>query len=398
MTTIPETILVACLDALENGETRTEILLRYPEHAEGLRPFLETAVLLQELPSTPSKIAAELSQKAFLQKAATMKTAVAAKPRSSWRQRLRPVLALALVTLALSATMVVASASSLPGDVLYTTKRYVENVRLSRAADTAERETLLESFEQERVREVKLLLQAKRSAAISFSGPVETIADAQWIINGIPVQVLPDTIITGTKQEGVTAQVSGIVENGTLTAIMITLPDITPPMQQPTATPQPPTVTPVPPTKTPVPPTKTPAPRTPTVTSSPTPTATPVKEQPPTPEVSNEPTTVGNGSGDDENDNGDDAGDSGDDNSGNDNSSNNSNDDGGDENDDNSGSGGGGHSGSGGNENDNTNDNEGENDNSDSGDEDENANSNENENSDHENENSNDDNENENGD
>ena len=58
MTTIPDSILIACLDALENGESADEILARYPEYIEALRPFLDTAVMLHELPPPPTCITA----------------------------------------------------------------------------------------------------------------------------------------------------------------------------------------------------------------------------------------------------------------------------------------------------------------------------------------------------
>ncbi len=366
MTTISDTILIACLDALEEGEAVAEILRRYPEHAEELRPFLNTAVLLQELPPAPPEIAAELSKKAFLQEAERMKTAVSPKPvRRSWVQMLRPVLALALVILALGVTLLSAANAALPGDMLYTTKRFVEDVRLSRTTNPAAHEKLVASFKQERLREVNTLLQAGRSAVVTFSGQVEAIADTQWMISGVLVKVTPDTAITGTIVEGAEAEVNGRVTGGMLTAIMITLPETG--ESEPEST-----TTPIPPTATAVSPTATPTPIPATATSSPTPEVE--KGLPkPTPTVAVHENANGNEAGDDGNenepaaddsageDNNNDAGD-GQDNSG---SGNNNDDDGsgsssgdsGNDGGDSSGSGGDSDSGSGGGE-ENSNDND----------------------------------------
>jgi len=403
MTTIPDTILIACLDALENGESAAQIMSRYPEHVAELRPFLDTAVLLQELPPPPPEIAAELSKKAFLQEAGKMKTAaVPQPPQRSWLQVLRPVLALALVLIALSVTLLSASNAALPGDTLYTTKRFVEDVRLSRTTNPVVREKLVASFKQERLREINTLLQAGRSAVVSFSGQVEAIADTQWMISGILVKVTPDTTITGTIVEGVEAEVNGRIAAGQFTAITISLPDTDLPEPEPTSTPLPPTKTPLPPTKTPLPPTATKVtptatPVTPTATPIPptltaTPSPTPgVEEASPTPTPTDVPDDAGNDNdpdnsddnsgsdngGDDDNANeGDDNSNSGDDNAneGDDNSNSdgdadddNANDDSdnaNDNDDDHSGSGGGDndndndddHFGSGGGDNDNDND------------------------------------------
>ena len=68
MTTIPDQVLIACLDALENGESAAEIMARYPEHADGLRPFLDTATMLQELPPAPRKLQQNYRKRFFCKK------------------------------------------------------------------------------------------------------------------------------------------------------------------------------------------------------------------------------------------------------------------------------------------------------------------------------------------
>lgn len=49
MNDVPETALHESLDLLEQGESIEQILLRYPNVVDGLRPFLETAAKLVTL-------------------------------------------------------------------------------------------------------------------------------------------------------------------------------------------------------------------------------------------------------------------------------------------------------------------------------------------------------------
>lgn len=86
MKLIPEELYVACLDALENGDSAVTILARYPHAADELRPFLATAVHLTQLPMQPTLAAQQASRQQFLCQAAEMRA------DARWRQpqRRRP--------------------------------------------------------------------------------------------------------------------------------------------------------------------------------------------------------------------------------------------------------------------------------------------------------------------
>jgi hypothetical protein len=122
--------LIACLDALERGETVGAILARYPESAAQLRPMLETAQLLEQKSFFPSNATYQQAKQAFLEKAATPLRTNVTPRRSWWGWLVRPALSLG-VGLALVVAMVLWGAqSAVPGDALYGAKQASEEVQL----------------------------------------------------------------------------------------------------------------------------------------------------------------------------------------------------------------------------------------------------------------------------
>ncbi len=393
--------LIACLDSLEQGERVDAILARYPQQAEQLRPYLETAAQLPGLASLPTVAAQRQSQAGFLAEAAALRSPQA--PTPIWftlRRLLMPLASLAVILFLLAFTLFTLSAAALPGDALFPAKLGLEEFRLRRASDPQQSQSLAEQFQQERLREIEALLLAGRSADVLFEGQIEAIGPAEWVVAGLLLQIDPETAIDGTPRIGELARVNGRVENGRLLARQIFLltssadPDPAPlpavrptieasPTPRPSATPR---FTPQPTPTAEILPSPTPSPGdSPTVQPPATSTAVDEPEPPPPANENEDGSTSGdendNSGGDDENNNsgGDENDNSGDEN---DNSGGDENDNsGGDENDN-----------SGGDENDNSGD---ENDNS--GGDDKNSGDDENDNSgDDENDNGGDD-ENDNG-
>lgn len=316
-----ETILIECLDYLEQGDALPEILARYPEHAAELRPFLEIAAMLPQLASQPTLAAKNSSRDAFLAQAAAMK----ASPRTavSFWQRLRrvlaPVAALALILLLLSAALIPVSAAALPGDTLYGAKLFVEEVQLRLTSDAEAMARLADQFREERIREVESLLRAGRSADVGFEGRIEALGVTSWTVAGLQVLLQDSTVIEGTPREGALAQVYGRTDGGQLLGerlIVLTgsrLPDVIPdatPTPTVTATPEPsviaePSVTPTPtatPSATPEATLTLSPTAVPTETSGAAPPATP---QPPPPDDGNSNDDGANDNGGDKNDNDD---------------------------------------------------------------------------------------------
>lgn len=336
MTPSLEQKLIECLDALENGEALHVILSRYPDDATQLRPYLETAVQLEQLPIQPTLAAQAASKKALLQQAAAMKAGSTLPFWQNWQQGIRLAAALGMFLILFLAGFAYASAAAVPGDLLYNSKRFIEDMRLQAAAP-AQKIELTDRYNQERIAEINQLLAAGREEEVSFYGFIETVADERLTIAEVAVLLDEDTEIEGDVAVGYFAEVNGRTQNNAVLAASITVaspptgtlrPEVVPattPTVQPTET-QPATSTPAitmtstatattTPTATV---TNTPAP---TMTASPTETATPL---PPLPSPTIPPTP--------DDDNSNDGDDNGNDNSGDDND----NDDNDNDNDDNS--------------------------------------------------------------
>jgi hypothetical protein len=217
---------IDCLDALEAGESIDQILARYPKEAEQLRPMLETAAQLAQLRLQPSLAAQSKARALFLAQAEQLRS-VSPSPRSTlarWRQRLLPLLSLALFLLVLGVGLVTFSAPAIPGDPLYGAKRLTEGVRLALTAGLSARLALGETFNRERIREVQTLLAEGREAQVEFAGLLEAKDDDIWLIAGLPVLVNESTEIRGPAQVGQLATVIGYTSGGSLTAVTITTP------------------------------------------------------------------------------------------------------------------------------------------------------------------------------
>ncbi len=298
MNDVPEAVLHDCLDFMEQGESIEQILGRYPELAETLRPFLETAVQLTTLAPQPSLVAKQQSQRAFLAHAEGLKTTpIQPSPWYRLRQLLLPLVSLAVVLILFVTTAVSVSASAIPGDALYSVKRLVETIRLNQTSNSETAMALMEQYRQERIREVEALLRTGRSAEVTFEGEIIMIQPEEWTVATINVLLTAETNIGGKPQLGEIARVNGRTENSLLVASRIEVltgsaatPETEPPPEPtqviaPTATTtatatatQEPTTEPteeptVKPTSTQTT-TATPQP-TATITPSPTPTATP---------------------------------------------------------------------------------------------------------------------------
>ncbi|MBE2222639.1 MAG: hypothetical protein IAF02_13915 [Anaerolineae bacterium] len=262
--------LIECLDALEQGENLDAILARYPENAAELRLYLETAVSLQTLNLQPTIAAQQRSQKQFLETAAALRQNKKPAPFAVRLQRiLLPLAGLAMILVLVTAVFLPVSAQTIPGDALYTTKRLIEDVRLSLTSSADGKLQLIDQYNQERIDEINRLLAEGRQENVSFRGSIETIGEQNWIIAGLTTQLTDNVIIEGAPEIGLTAIVTGQTKDGGLFAFTITIPNGGKPMPEllPSTTP---TSTPTP-TETSLPPTATP---TASATNSPTPSAT----------------------------------------------------------------------------------------------------------------------------
>ncbi|MGC9335843.1 MAG: DUF5667 domain-containing protein [Anaerolineae bacterium] len=215
-----DAILLQCLERLEDGQSIESILARFSRYESELRPILESTRRLQGLSVEPPPVVQQRAKAAFLAQAATQ--AGGSTACRTW-PALRPSLlvsamALLLLVLFIGATVVPASASAIPGDMLYGTKRAVEQWRLVVAAGPEEEATLLSSFQKERLREVAKLLATGRNADVSFDGTLQSSAGQQWVVSGLPVLVDSGTVIVGSPKIGMEVRVTGFTGEGELLA------------------------------------------------------------------------------------------------------------------------------------------------------------------------------------
>jgi len=275
-----EVKLIDCLSALEAGQPMEQVLARYPDAADELRPMLATAARLSTFRMMPSEAQRMKSRQAFLAQAQAL------QPRTQRRFAvggLWPRLAVALgagllVIAVLGGGAIAASNSALPGDPLYGLKRAVEEARLALSGNNA---TLSAHFDEVRRSEINALLDAGREAPVAFRGPIEFIQPDRLIIGGLVVSRTPDTQIIGSPQLDRLADVRALTGPDGLVAssIVVAGPDDSSPTPAPvpsatlqptvTATPRPEPIEPTEPR-----PTRVPAP---TATPAPPPTARPVE-------------------------------------------------------------------------------------------------------------------------
>jgi hypothetical protein len=170
-------ILSNCLEALESGEGLADVLARYPQAADELKPLLEAEVWLKEQKAAvePRPGFVRASRSRLLEKIEAEPVVTGGWLERTWTQLTRAVgsgwrvaleIAVAAVLLAclvLSGSGVaLASQEALPGDTLYPVKVSLERVELLVTPGTAEKITLHNQFAQARLVEVQELVMEGR--------------------------------------------------------------------------------------------------------------------------------------------------------------------------------------------------------------------------------------------
>ncbi len=236
-----ESILDESISALQAGVPIEEILAEVPEYASELRPMLFAATLLAD----PRPELAPEERKAAL-KAEYLSLAAELPPahpsrleqlRAGWHVLKRRLTAKAVlsdmatvsITVALTLAMAAlvlgyAAQDTIPGDWLYGVKQISEQTRLLLTFDPADRQTLQDQFNQQRLAEIDQLIRQKRAAVVHFAGTLETKGESLWVIEGLPVFLPADAAITGNPQEGDRVTVVGFLRtNNVMVADTITL-------------------------------------------------------------------------------------------------------------------------------------------------------------------------------
>ncbi len=166
------------------------VLMQHPEHAEALRPLLETSQLGRTLAGgiVPNRAAQNRSRAQFLAAAAEMRQpARRTLSTGLLRFAVNLVMALLVALTAFSVTGLV-SAQSLPGDTLYPVKRAVENAQVALTSNPASRLGLEETLDDRRSFEVQALAERGRSNQdVAFAGFFSGSAADGWMAAGVPL-------------------------------------------------------------------------------------------------------------------------------------------------------------------------------------------------------------------
>ncbi|MFZ0545086.1 MAG: DUF5667 domain-containing protein [Candidatus Promineifilaceae bacterium] len=231
--------IIQCLEALENGQTIDRALSLFPGDEESLRPVLEVAGMLSDLRVAHTVQAQSNSRQRFLERAeALQRGAEPDRPTVGfWRRLLYPLAFLTMLVLIMGGGTFLASRTALPGDVLYGTKLTIEGIRLSLVRDLQVQDRLREEFHEERLLEIRTLLVNGRQADVILDGTIEAIADNNWQVAGIPVQISDLTTIDGTPDIGAEVQIKGRTNLNKVEAQEIIVEVVNQPAPEPTITP-----------------------------------------------------------------------------------------------------------------------------------------------------------------
>ena len=147
-----EDILDQCLEELQRGKTLDEVLSAHPDHAGELRPLLETATALKELPDPQPSMGGLMELMA--RQAVEEHELAARKYRFFSRPILLRVAAAILILFLAGYGTVAVSANALPGQMMYPVKLFTEKVRFFLAVTSENKVELRIVYSEERLKEL----------------------------------------------------------------------------------------------------------------------------------------------------------------------------------------------------------------------------------------------------
>ena len=219
----PEDLFQAALEAAARGQEIDGILAGLSlEDAADLRTLMAAATAAASLGRSPvPPEAARRSRSRLLRRVAATPPAATARPRL-WGQmpRFSTAALVALLALALGlGGLTDATASSLPGDVLYPIKIAAADLRLRLEFEAGQRLRLESLYAEQRLEDVRRLLALGREVPVSFHGQVQVIGTVLWQVQQIPVRLTPRTRVVGEILPGMLIEVEGISQaDGTVLA------------------------------------------------------------------------------------------------------------------------------------------------------------------------------------
>jgi hypothetical protein len=259
-----ELILEECLAQMRAGKSLEECLSAHPAQADRLLPILQAAARVWEIPVprarpdavqagrerllasansqtvSPARVSSGRFARYTRQLLGTLPILTLGKNHSSLSFAFRMAAILLIVLLATGGITIKASASSLPGDRLYSVKRTWEGIRLSLTLNQKGKQQLEEQYAAERRDEVKQLIQLRRTETVEFQAPLQEIDAGHWLVDGFQIKIDPETEVAGELETGMAVDVRARLEaDGTLVAIQVRVPPGTQPLSSPIVSPTP---------------------------------------------------------------------------------------------------------------------------------------------------------------
>lgn len=213
MTDPRATALEDCLQRLQAGASVREVLERYPQWADDLRPRLEAARAAQALGETLQVPQATIARgRARFLKQIYQPSPPRPQPSLKRLTWLRASLATVLVLMFAFSGVVFASAEALPGEALHPIKLAVEQMRLRLARDLDQRLALEAEFDRERLQETRTVLDRQRAGQVTLVGVLTQTAPETWQVDDIPVMVSPALASLGQTFVGFQVVAVGVVQ------------------------------------------------------------------------------------------------------------------------------------------------------------------------------------------
>ena len=229
MTNNFESILDECISALQAGVPLEEILAEVPDYADELRPLLYASLLLAD----PNPALAPAQKKAELRAEYIKQMAeLPARSGPTFGQKFQAVLHIVrrrltrqailsdLITISitviltlgmLALLLTILAEDTIPGDLLYGTKRISERVGLAITFDDRRKTEFLAELNERRIWEIEQLIAQDRAAVVEFRGVVEVMGENLWVIEGYPVKITDEVIPPLEVQLGDTVEVVGFL-------------------------------------------------------------------------------------------------------------------------------------------------------------------------------------------
>ncbi len=202
------THLDAALNQLNAGQDLEQILAAHPAQAAELRPLLQAARSAR-LPAAaqPDRLAQNRSRARFLAAAQSQTHRRASFSLGRLALNALAALLLVIVTLGLGG---LASVQALPGDSLYPVKQALERAQLALSSGAQNRLTLEEQFDSRHAAEVEqLIVRGSSGQMVSFAGVLTLGAvDGFWVA-GIPLQLSPDLLASAFNLMGAYVELDG---------------------------------------------------------------------------------------------------------------------------------------------------------------------------------------------